>query len=172
MVKIIFTDPNGTFDHFSDTLANELIRYIGLVKSNIEIHGYSLTEFHNKNEFLYKKICQRLDRGVKLSIYGNDMDEVKNIKKNMFTKYNKNFDGEDIVSYYYYTGDEDKSSYHLKTIVFDETYLYIGSANISQRAMNKNVEVGLIVEDGNKCKQFKKFINHLIQNDNLKKIEM
>ena len=56
-------------------------------------------------------------------------------------------------------------------LVIDDKYLYIGSANISQRAMEKNVEVGLIVEDGKKCKQFKKFIKHLLDNHLLKKIE-
>ena len=171
MTKIIFTDPTGSFDHFSDTLANELIRHLNFAQSNIQIHGYSLTEFTNKNEIFYKKLKQKLDRGVKLSIFGNEKKDLLKIADKMFTKYNKDHENEDIVSYYYYTGDEEETSFHLKAIVIDDKYLYIGSANISQRAMEKNVEVGLIVEDGKKCKQFKKFIKHLLDNHLLKKIE-
>jgi len=98
VTKIIFTDPTGSFDHFSDSLANELIRYLNLARSNIQIHGYSLTEFTNKNEIFYKKLKQKLDRGVKLSIFGNKKEDLLKIADNMFTKYNKDHDNKDIVS--------------------------------------------------------------------------
>ena len=163
MVRMIFTDPTGNYDMPGDSLANELIHLIHKAKISIEIHGYELTEFFNKDLVLYEALRERLNFGATLSIYGNDKDQIEDINQDMFLKYRGK------VQYFFYKipdtlGSEakEKSLYHPKAIVIDERLMYIGSANISQNAMKNSVEIGAIIEDTGQCKELKKFVNYLI----------
>ena len=165
MVRMIFTDPTGNYDSPSNTLANELIRTITKAKISIEIHGYQLTEFFNKDWILYNAIRERLEYGATLSIYGNEKTQVQEINQLMFKKH------KDKVKYFFYKPPESlnpekkkKSLYHPKAIIVDGRLMYIGSANISQNAMTNSVEIGVIIEGADKCKQLRNFTDYLIEN--------
>jgi phosphatidylserine/phosphatidylglycerophosphate/cardiolipin synthase-like enzyme len=163
MLRMIFTDPTGNYDMPGDSLANELIHLIGRAKISIDIHGYELTEFFNKDWVLYNALKEKLEHGAILSIYGNDKNQIENINEVMF----HNHKGQ--VKYFFYKKPDKldseakkKSLYHPKAIVVDQRLMYIGSANISQNAMKNSVEIGAIIEDAGQCKELKKFVNYLI----------
>ena len=163
VARMIFTDPTGNYDQPSDNLANELIRLINKAKISIEIHGYELTEFFNKDWILYDALRRRLEFGATLSIYGNYKSQLEDINGKMFDKYKNK------VKYFFYNKPDslepeakNNSIYHPKAIVVDKRLMYIGSANISQNAMKNSVEIGAIIEDAGQCKELKKFVNYLI----------
>ena len=166
VARMIFTDPTGNYDQPSDNLANELIRLINKAKISIEIHGYELTEFFNKDWILYDSLRSRLELGATLSIYGNYKSQLEDINKKMFDKHKNK------VKYFFYNKPDslepeakNNSIYHPKAIVVDQRLMYIGSANISQNAMKNSVEIGIIIEDSGQCRQLKKFTDYLIENE-------
>lgn len=51
-----------------------------------------------------------------------------------------------------FTTTEDYFSLHAKCLVIDEQTCFIGSANFTERGSDRNIEVGLVVNDSNVAK--------------------
>ena len=151
----MFTDPTGTFQHRDEHLKQGILSMIRKARHTIEIHGFSLAGFYDE-EIFDQPLVHQLKRGIKLSVFGNSGKEVRYIQS-IYREYQP---------LCYRWADEnapDKSIYHVKAVVIDGLYLYIGSANLSKNALENSSEVGLFVEDHKLAQQIEDFTSHLIE---------
>lgn len=150
MPRIVFTDPSGSFDHLDETLESALRSLIRKARHSIDIHGFSLAAFYD-SEIFDRDIVPRLESGARLRVFGHVQSEVRNVAR-VFSRY----PGE----YYFWTGG---GFYHIKAIVVDSRYVYIGSANISRAAMRENAEWGAIYESNEVASEIERYTEHLVE---------
>ena len=125
MARILFTDPTGSFEHDDEHLAEGIFSLFRKARHSIHIHGFSLTGFYDEQTF-DKPILDALNRNVELKVFGDKKDQV-NFIKSVYRDYN--------VQCYYFNRHNTKSLYHIKAIIIDDLYIYVGSANLSNNAL-------------------------------------
>lgn len=149
--RILFTDPTGSFDSTDESLKEGLLNLIRKARHTISIHGFSLAGFH-QGELFDADIVSRLKRGVELSVFGNNESEVRLIAS-VFSQYELRC---------HYWAAPPPAIYHVKAIVVDERYAYVGSANMSRNALERNSEVGLFLEDNRLATEISRYSAHLV----------
>ena len=149
-MRIVFTDPSGSFDHLDETLESALRSLIRKARHSIDIHGFSLAAFYD-SEIFDRDIVPRLESGARLRVFGHVQSEVRNVAR-VFSRYP--------AECYYWTGG---GLYHIKAIVVDSRYVYIGSANISRAAMRENAEWGAIYESNEVASEIERYTEHLVE---------
>lgn len=65
---------------------------------------------------------------------------------------------------------EDRGAMHAKTIVIDNARVFISSANFTEAAHARNVEVGLVVRSGALAEQLTNYFNSMIADGSLKPV--
>jgi len=153
--RILFTDPSKTFPYQDESLKEGILDLIRKARHSISIHGYSLAGFFTGDTF-DKDLVSSLKKGVKLTVHGNNDAEVRLIKS-VFSQYNP------LCYRWVPPTSNDNSIYHIKALVIDERYLYIGSANMSRKALDSNSEVGLILEDNQLASEISRYSKHLVE---------
>ena len=153
--RILFTDPSKTFAYQDESLKEGILNLIRKARHSISIHGYSLAGFFTGDIF-DRDLVSSLKKGVKLTVHGNNDDEIRLIKS-VFSQYNP------LCYRWAPPPPNDNSIYHIKAIVIDERYLYIGSANMSRKALDSNSEVGLILEDNQLASEVTRYSKHLVE---------
>ena len=155
MTRIMFTDPTGTFQHKDEHLKQGILSLIRKARHTIEIHGFSLAGFYNEEIFDQPLVLQ-LKRGIKLSVFGNNGKEIRYIHS-IYREYQPRC--------YRWANENapEKSIYHIKAVIVDGLYVYVGSANLSKNALENSSEIGLFVEDHKLAQEIEDFTAHLIQ---------
>lgn len=159
MTRIMFTDPTRTYSHNDEHLKQGILSLIRKARHTIEIHGFSLAGFYDQDVF-DQPLVNKLKQGIKLSVFGNSGKEVRYIKS-IYRAY--------MPRCYRWAIENapEKSIYHIKAVVVDGLYMYVGSANLSKNALENSSEIGLIVEDHKLAQELEKFTSHLIETDYL-----
>jgi phosphatidylserine/phosphatidylglycerophosphate/cardiolipin synthase-like enzyme len=93
---------------------------------------------------------------VKLQVFGHKKEEVRFI-----TSIYRDYD----VEGYYYKNPNEKSLYHIKAIIIDGLYIYIGSANLSKNALQNSAELGIFLENRKIAESISNFTQHLIESE-------
>ena len=92
-------------------------------------------EFNSRSDFLLSEVIyEKLKQGVKVSVYGNHKSQLSSFR-NAFSSPN--------LELFSWEPPSPKSLFHIKAILVDATYVYIGSANLSQNGMTNSAEWGL-----------------------------
>lgn len=160
--RILFTDPTGSFDYSDESLKEGILSLFRGARHSISIHGYSLAGFFDGDVF-DEDLVSSLKKGVRLSVFGNNEEEVRLIRS-VFSQY-------DPLCYRWVPAtSRDKSIYHIKALVVDDRYLYIGSANMSRNALDNNSEVGLILEDNRLASEISRYTAHLVEQGRLSEV--
>ena len=133
MTRIMFTDPTGTFQHKDEHLKQGILSLIRKARHSVEIHGFSLAGFYDE-EIFDQPLVQKLKQGIKLSVFGNNGEEVRYIQT-IYRRY------EPLCYRWAIENVPDKSIYHIKAVIVDELYVYIGSANLSKNALENSSEI-------------------------------
>ena len=124
-------------------------------KRHIVITGYVISGYFEK---MIKLLNQKSKQGIVVELFLNDYENVKHHLKNI-DYLNSNY-----FHIYKHIEQADKmASLHAKTIIVDREKMLISSANLSYCGMVSNVEVGLLAESKNKCRQVLEIYNKLIK---------
>lgn len=127
-------------------------------KSNksIMITGYSISDYiDDKIEMIINKIRS----GIYVEIFVNDIENMEKQLKNIMM-----YKGKFLKIYNYKKNNEDKmAALHAKVIVSDNKQAIITSSNLSYHGILGNIEMGVLFESKNKCKEIKDIFNKLIK---------
>ena len=153
-MRIQFTDPSKSFDHDDETLKEGILNLIRKARNSVSIHGFYLSGFYEE-EMFDLVLIEAIRRGVKLNVYGGKESHVRKIF-NVFSMHKP-------LCYYWNNISENKrAEYHLKAIIVDDLYVYLGSANLTRNGLENSAEVGLIFENNYVCQQIERYAKHLV----------
>lgn len=125
-------------------------------------------EFTNGADFVINdEIINQLERGCKVSVYGNSQEQMKGLKKNF-----KGCEGYNNLRVFTWNpptvGRTKKqvklSLFHIKAITVDNNHCYLGSANLSWNAMQNSVEWGIVTHSTDLCLDLESYIDELVDN--------
>lgn len=126
---------------------------ISEAKNEIHILAYVITTRANR---MLKLLNESLDRGVKVTIVVNKLDEQHKSTRTMLERMSKKHKYLNVTSFEPPNGDM-----HAKVIIADRNRAVIGSANFSLGGMRKNYEIGVKIE-GAAAWQLSKLIDSLV----------
>lgn len=110
-------------------------------------------EYNSRSDFLLSEaLYQKLSQGVKVIVYGNHKSQLAKFRSAF------NFDN---LSVYSWEPPNQKSLFHIKAILVDSTFVYIGSANLSHNGMTNSAEWGLTTNSPDVFKSLKSYLNLL-----------
>ena len=153
-MRIQFTDPTKSFQHDDETLKEGILNLIRKARNNISIHGYYLSGFYEQEMFDIV-LVEAIKRGVKLTVFGGKENHVTKIY-NVFSMHNP------ICYFWNNISKNERAEYHLKAIIVDDLYIYLGSANLTRNGLENSAEVGLIFENDYVCRQIERYAEHLV----------
>jgi len=155
-----------TVPDFSKNLANsglqkisgKLLRLIEDAQEEILIFGYRITELPDDIEEALKAKSNLVEMVV-----GNLDEDVEALLARLEIK-------DENVGYFRNSKKKsiDKSIYHIKCMLIDRKKILVGSANFTYSAMEKNIEISiLILDDMRDVKKIKNLHNELIEKKEL-----
>lgn len=112
-------------------------------------------EFTGNTKFILKEeITKQLQRGRKVTVYGNHSAQMTRLKAAY---------GDMGLRAFYWVPPRQKSLFHIKAITVDGNMAYIGSANLSPNAMENSAEWGIISHSPDLCSELQLYIEELTQ---------
>ena len=112
----------------------------------------------NGSWFLHEPLEIIVKRGVSIDIYAHSFTNVHRLV-NSFVQY-KNVKG-------WYWNPTETDLFHLKAIIVDRRFVYIGSANLSENAISKSAEWGVISDSPDLAFEIERYLEYLIQSEKL-----
>ena len=110
-------------------------------------------EFTSSEDFiLNEQISKQLRDGREVTVYGNSRSQMDAMKLSYGPK------GMRVMSW---VKPRDMSLFHIKAIVIDDQWLYIGSANMSFNAMRNSAEWGIIGNSPDICKELLEYVSEM-----------
>jgi len=163
-INMYFTDPTRLFPDKLCTLERALKDMVSEANHEIILVSYSISSF-SKDFFLEETIKERIKSGVKLKIFGDNLNEVNKLHSK-FKHINSDNEG-------WYWAESNEGLFHIKSIIVDKKHsgkLYIGSANLSKNAMTKSAELGILTESRELSIRLNNYLNHLKKEGLIKKL--
>ncbi len=140
-MKILLSGNEINFPEEASLYVQELYRRIKEAQKSIKIVSYVVHD-----EMFFKQLEGRLsnskDLEVKLVV---DKEGFSRIKRKTYSL-KKDFPN----NFYFKVYDIKGSSLHAKFIIFDDKEAIIGSHNITQNALFKNIELAVLIEEKDK----------------------
>ena len=110
-------------------------------------------EFTSSQDFiLNEQIKKKLREGRKVTVYGNNFSQMEDMKEE-YGRY-----GMRVMSW---VKPREKSLFHIKAVVIDDQWIYIGSANMSFNAMRNSAEWGIIGNSPDICNELLEYVAEL-----------
>jgi cardiolipin synthase len=171
-VDLVWTGPSINFPlRRTDQALIELINY---AKKRLIIVSFAVY----KAQAIIEAISDALKRNVEVIICLEDAEEsqgkvsysgVKNFSSSIFR----------MASFYYWpnenrprTHDDRFGSLHAKFAVADGNLLFISSANLTEYAMDLNMEMGVLARNGGLPIQVERVVDELIANGQFKRVDL
>lgn len=136
---------------------------IDSAKTLIMITGYSISDYA---EDLLMKIIEKSRSGVMVKIFVNKFDPTDSPIINRLDMYK----GRYLEIYKYVEQDDDMAALHAKTLSVDDSKSLITSANLSFHGLEKNIELGCLIESSDYAKKLHSLFSDLIKTGKVKKI--
>ena len=136
---------------------------IDSAKTLIMITGYSISDYA---EDLLMKIIEKSRSGVMVKIYVNKFDPTDSPIINRLDMYK----GRYLEIYKYVEQDDDMAALHAKTLSVDDSKSLITSANLSFHGLEKNIELGCLIESSDYAKKLHSLFSDLIKTGKVKKV--
>jgi len=161
-VEIVLTAPNSFRLKARKTYAvmDEIIKN---AKKSIMLTGYSISEYvDDKLELL----IQKSKTGVYVNLFVNDIKH-KEEQLQKILMYRGKF-----LNIYNYCGktDDKMAALHAKVIVTDKQKALITSSNLSYHGIEGNIEMGVLIESENKCKDIEEIFFCLLRQKVFEKV--
>jgi len=158
---LVWTSP--VIDLNADLTYNTMIQMIRSAKKKITIVGYALYKESKNDELkmsdVFKELYEKVEsNNVTVELFFDKAEtNVKNTVKKMWKKEIKLPE-----IYLYESPPKIKGSLHAKVLLIDDRNILITSANMTGRAINRNIEIG-IKTSGNIGKEARALLSSLIQ---------
>lgn len=136
---------------------------IDSAKTLILITGYSISDYA---EDLLMKIIEKSRSGVMVKIFVNKFDPTDSPIINRLDMYK----GRYLEIYKYVEQDDDMAALHAKTLSVDDSKSLITSANLSFHGLEKNIELGCLIESSDYAKKLHSLFSDLIKTGKVKKV--
>lgn len=136
---------------------------IDSAKTLIMITGYSISDYA---EDLLMKIIEKSRSGVMVKIFVNKFDPTDSPIINRLDMYR----GRYLEIYKYVEQDDDMAALHAKTLSVDDSKSLITSANLSFHGLEKNIELGCLIESSDYAKKLHSLFSDLIKTGKVKKV--
>ena len=136
---------------------------IDSAKTLIMITGYSISDYA---EDLLMKIIEKSRSGVMVKIFVNKFDPTDSPIINRLDMYK----GRYLEIYKYVEQDDDMAALHAKTLSVDDSKSLITSANLSFHGLEKNIELGCLIESSDYAKKLHSLFSDLIKTGKVKKV--
>lgn len=136
---------------------------IDSAKTLIMITGYSISDYA---EDLLMKIIEKSRSGVMVKIFVNKFDPTDSPIINRLDMYK----GRYLEIYKYVEQDDDMAALHAKTLSVDDSKSLITSANLSFHGLEKNIELGCLIESSDYAKKLHSLFSDLIKTAKVKKV--
>jgi HKD family nuclease len=149
------------FHKKADTTKNTIIEMINSSKKSITFVGYYIMP---DTEEIFDALIDAANRGIQIRLlFDKARKFIKTIKKIWQNR-------APFPLVYTYKSKEEKSSLHAKVLIIDSEQLLITSANLTGRAITRNVEIG-IKHIGKSAKDAEELVDSLVENKFLEVIE-
>ena len=132
-------------------------------KTIIMITGYSISDYA---EDLLMKIIEKSRSGIMVKIFVNRFDPNDSPIINKLDMYR----GRYLEIYKYDEREDDMAALHAKTISIDDSNSLITSANLSFHGLEKNIELGCLIESSDYAKKLHSLFSDLIKTGKVRKI--
>ncbi len=132
-------------------------------KTIIMITGYSISDYA---EDLLMKIIEKSRSGIMVKIFVNRFDPNDSPIINKLDMYR----GRYLEIYKYDERKDDMAALHAKTISIDDFKSLITSANLSFHGLEKNIELGCLIESSDYAKKLHSLFSDLIRTGKVRKI--
>lgn len=132
-------------------------------KNIIIITGYSISDYA---EDLLMKIIDKSRSGIMVKIFVNKFDPNDSPIINKLDMYR----GRYLEIYKYAEHGDDMAALHAKTISVDDSKSLITSANLSFHGLEKNIELGCLIESTSYAKNLHSLFSDLIKTGSVRKI--
>lgn len=159
---LIWTSP--IIDLNADLTYNTMIQMIRSAHKKISIVGYALYKESKNDELkmsdIFKELYKKVEQKVLVELFfDGDETEVMNTIKRMWKKEIKLPD-----VWFYKNPPKINGSLHAKVLLVDDTQILITSANMTGKAINRNLEMG-VKTSGNIGREARKLLFSLIDAD-------
>ena len=129
----------------------------------IMITGYSISDYA---EELLQRIIDKSKSGVMVKLFVNKFDPNESQIINKLDI----FKGRYLEIYRYEEKEDDMAALHAKTLMVDDKEALITSANLSFHGLEKNIELGCLVESDSYSKKLHNLFSELIRTNKVKKV--
>ena len=136
---------------------------IDSAKTLIMITGYSISDYA---EDLLMKIIEKSRSGIMVKIFVNKFDPTDSPIINKLDMYK----GRYLEIYKYVEQEDDMAALHAKTISVDDSKSLITSANLSFHGLEKNIELGCLIDSSDYAKKLHSLFSDLIETRKVKKV--
>ena len=125
----------------------------GLVKSAKRKIVLCSCEFNSKSDFMLTQlITEKLKEKCTIEIYGNDLRQLKIFRSSFDSSFLK---------VYVWKPPAERSLFHIKSVLIDDTFVYLGSANLSINAMKNSSEWGITTNSPDLCRSLQEYLSKL-----------
>ena len=161
-VELVATLPSHYKTQALPTISviSELVEF---AKTIIMITGYSISDYA---EELLMKIIEKSRGGVMVKIFVNRFDPNESPIINKLDMYR----GRYLEIYKYDEHEDDMAALHAKTISIDDSKSLITSANLSFHGLEKNIELGCLINSSDYAKKLHSLFSDLIKTGKVRKI--
>lgn len=133
-----------------------LQKLIESTEKSLTITGYSISDYFAD---MLDVIIRKSQQGVYVRLYVNDMEKQKSALDRLMA-YKSRF----LQVYEYQKQEDDKmAALHAKLLVSDAKKSLVSSANLSYHGMQRNVEMGFLIESSEKAKQIEEVMKEMVR---------
>lgn len=159
---LIVTAPNS-FKLRNQTTYSQIENLINSAKKQIIMTGYSISNYFD--DFI-DKIIAKSTKGVLVQLYLNEFENTQLEEKL------KIYIGKFLRVYTFNKDDDRMAALHAKIITIDDCKSLISSANLSYHGLEKNIEIGCVIESQKVAADIRKLLEQLYFQKVFKRIEM
>jgi phosphatidylserine/phosphatidylglycerophosphate/cardiolipin synthase-like enzyme len=162
--RIHFTDPHveNKFKHLDEDIQEALQSLFRKANESITIYGFTLRAFSKRNKGIFSRdIISRQKNNIHIVVFGEGTENFQvEFPANRITRY------EWVTKENGRPGIDPKmkgdGNFHIKAVVIDKRYVYIGSANFSHTAFNWSAEWGITIESCEMANELERYGKYLI----------
>ena len=149
--SLTVTAPNS-FKLKNKTTYFEIEKLIDSAKKQIIMTGYSVSNYFD--DFV-DKLIEKSQKGVLVKLYLNEFENTQLESKL------KIYIGKFLRVYVFNKDDDKMAALHAKIITVDDCKSLVSSANLSYHGLEKNIEIGCVIESQELSKDIKQLLEQL-----------
>lgn len=159
--QVHFSDSYGEYKHSTVDVETSIEQLILRAEKTIHLICFSMPT-ERESWWLFPSLDRKMKdpiKNIKLTVHSHHSSEAENLVRRY-----ENCSG------WSYKPTNDSDFFHIKAIIVDGKYIYIGSANFSDNAINNSTEWGIVAYSADTCIELEKFLRFLENNGRFERI--